>query len=816
MRDIRYVFRKLGRAPLFTFVSILTLALGIGANTAIFSVVNGVLIKPLPFKDPDSLVGVWHTAPGLGFPDVNQSPATYFTYREEGRVFEDMGLWRNEQATVTELQEPERVEILAMTDGVLPLLGVQLALGRSFTREEDSPSGPETVILGNGYWRQRFGGDPQVLGKSIKVNGVSRQVIGVLPAGFQLLRYSPDLVLPLRFDRSKVVTGNFSYIGVARLKPGVTLQEANADVARLIPVTVERFPGGLTLGMIKEAQFGPNLRSLKKDAVGDVGGVLWILLGTVGIVLLIACANVANLFLVRADGRYLELAIRSALGADRWRVARELLTESVILGVLGGVGGLLLAKGGISLLLAIKPDGLPRLEEISIDSTVLLFTLGVSLLAGLLFGLIPVWKYVREDVLSALRDGTRGGSAGRSRQRARSALAVSQITLALVLLVGSGLMIRSFQELGKVDPGFSKPEEVMTLRISVPQAEVADEEQAVRQHEQILAKIQQIPGVASAGISSSLTMDGNDSNDAVYAEDFPVPKDQLPPIRRFKWIAPGYFETMMNPLLAGRSITWDDVLNHRPVVVITENLAREYWKAPQAALGKRIRENPEGAWREIVGVVGDVRDDGLVKPATPVVYWPMLIADFWDSKLFSQRTMSYAIRSGRRGTTGFLDEVRNAVWSVNPNLPLANVRGLEELLVDSKARTSFTLVMLGIAASVALLLGVVGIYGVISYGVTQRTREIGIRMALGADLGAVRRLVLRQGVLLTTLGVGLGLTCAFFLTRLMSSLLFGVNPTDPVTYAAVALLLASIALLACYLPARRASRVSPTEALRWE
>jgi predicted permease len=815
----RQLLRKLLRSPLFTLISVGTLALGIGANAAIFSVVHGVLLKPLPFEEPERLVGIWHTAPGLGFDKVNQSPALHFTYRDLGQVFEQVGMWDNDQVSVTGLAEPERVESMTVTEGTLALLRVKPKMGRIFTPEDDAPGTPLTVILSEAYWQRRFGADPEVLGRTLNVNGKSREIVGVLPRELRFLRYQPDLFLPFQFDPAEVFMGNFSYQGIARLKPGVGIDEANADVSRMIPLAAEKYPRGLTLQMLKEARFDANIVPLKEDVVGDVGNVLWILLGTVGLVLLIACANVANLFLVRTDARQQELALRTALGADWRRLSRELLLESVTLGILSGVLGLGLAYAGIRLLVAIGPESLPRLNEIGIDSTVLAFTVGVSVFSGILFGLFPLFKYGRMSLSAALKEGGRGGSEGRERHRARSFLVVVQIALALVLLVGSGLMIRSFQALRRVNPGFVRPEDVLTVRLSIPGAEAEKPEEVVNMHRQIRERIAAIPGIDSIGMSSSVTMDGWDSNDALWFEDFPVPEGQLPPIRRYKWIGENYFETMGNPILAGRAITWHDIDTRANVVLVSENLAREYWGEPAKALGKRARqdfENKPGPWLEIIGVVGNEYDNGVSENPPTIVYWPMLVAEFWSEETFVQRSMVYAIRTKRLGGPKFLDEVRSAVWAVNGNLPLANVRTLKELLDDSMARTSFTLVMLGIASGVALVLGAVGIYGVISYSVSQRTREIGVRMALGAARRDVNRLVLKEGVPLILAGLALGLVAAFGLTRLMAALLFGVSPIDLVTFASVSVTLAAIALAASYLPARRASGMDPTEALRWE
>ena len=816
--QIKHVLRRLRRSPGFTAITLVTLAIGIGANTAIFSVVEGVLLKPLPFPDPQRLVSIWHTAPGINIKDLSASPATYFTYREEGRTFEDIGIWTSSSMTVTGLAEPEQVPCLWVTDGMLPLLGVPTQLGRGFTRKDDSPGSPETMILTYGYWKSRFGADPSVIGRRIMVNGKAREIIGVMPERFRFLDRKPALIVPLQLDRNKIFAGQFSYQAVARLKAGATLQQANTDVGRMIPMSLDKFPmpPAVTRKMFEDARIGPSVRPLERDVVGDIGKVLWVLMATIGMVLLIACANVANLLLVRAEGRQQELAIRAALGAGWAQIARELLLESLTLGVLGGALGLGFAYGALRVLVAMGPASLPRLDEISIDPPVLWFTLAVSLLAGLLFGLIPVFKYAGRHLGSAIRDGGRTLSQGRDRHRARSILVVVQVALALVLLISSGLMIRTFQALKHVQPGFTRPEEVQTLHISIPDAQVPDPERVVRVYQEILRKIAEIPGVASVSLTSSITMDGNDSNDVLFVQDQPNREDRIPPVRRFKLISPGHFKTMGTPLVAGRDLTWTDIYNKAPVALVSENFAREYWRDPSAALGKRVRESLKSEWREIIGVVGDERDNGVDQPAPAIVYWPVMMKEFWDNRIMVQRHAAFAIRSSRAGSDSFLKEIRQAVWSVNPNLPLANVRTLEEIYNKSMARTSFTLVMLAIAGAMALLLGVVGIYGVISYSVSQRTREIGIRMALGAREQELRRMFVLHGLRLTGIGVACGLAAAIALMRLLSSLLFGVSPADPLTYAAVAGGLAAAAALASYLPARRATAVDPVEALRAE
>ena len=818
--DLRYTLRKLLRAPMFTTVAVLTLAVGIGSNAAIFSVVNGVLLKPLPFEDPESLVGIWHTAPGLGFDAVNQSPALHFTYAAESRTFASVGMWDNGSASITGLDEPEQVEVMWVTHQTLPMLGVDPLLGRTFTPEEDSPDGAQTVLLSHDYWRDRFGSDPSVLGRTLLVNGVSREIIGVMPEEFRFLRYDPALYLPFRFDEGEVFMGNFSYQAVGRLKPDATVAQANVDIERMVPMAIERYPGGLTLGMLEEARFGALVRPLKTDVVGDVGSVLWVLLGTVAIVLLIACANVANLFIVRAEGRHREIAVRTAMGAGRRQVTGQLLLESLVLGIVGGVAGLALAFGGLKLLVALGPESLPRLHEIGLEPVVLLFTVAISVVSGLFFGLFPALQYGRPNLTASLKEGGRGGSAGKERHLARNGLVVAQMSLALVLLAGSGLMIRSFQALSAVDPGFDEPESLLTFRVTLPTAEVEEIDQVARTHQEILRRVEAIPGVASAAISSSVTMDGWDSNDAVNVEEFPVEGDQLPPIRRFKYVGAGYHEVMGNPLLAGRAITWAEIEDRARVVMVTEDFVSDYWATPADAIGKRISQYAgdlgESQWMEIIGVVGRIQDDGMSQASVPTIFWPQVVEDWFDQETYTQRSMAYVVRAEAGDPNTLLPHVREAVWAVNPNLPLARVATVDEFVEASMGRTSFTLIMLAIAAAVALFLGAVGIYGVISYVVAQRTREIGVRMALGAEQATVRKMVLRQGATLAAAGVLVGLVAAAGVTRLMAALLFGVEPIDPPTFAAVAIALTAIALFASWVPARRASSVDPVVALRFE
>jgi len=815
---LKHVLRRLLRLPMFTALTVVTLGLGIGANSAIFSVIDGVLLKPLPYRQAGELLAVNHAAPGVNLPNAGIAAFLYYTYRDEARSFQDIGMWNMETTSVTGLAEPEEIISLDVTDGVLPILGIQPALGRLFTKTDDSPDGGKTVILTHGYWRAKFGGEPSAIGRTLVLDGRPHEIIGVLPETFRFLDRNPAIVLPLQLDRSKTFLGQFNFRGIARLKPGVTIPEASADVGRLIPVALTRYPAfpGFNAKMFEEARLAPLVQPLKQSVTGDLGTVLWLLMGMVGMVLLIACANVANLLLVRVEGRQHELSIRAALGAGRGQIARELMLESVTLGVLGGVAGLGLAFAALKLLVAIAPANLPRMDQIAIDGSVLLFTLLVSILAGALFGAIPVLKYAGPRVGTALRSEGRALTHSRERHRARSTLVVVQVALALVLLIGSGLMIRTFQALKQVKPGFDRPDQVQTLRISIPSTLVRDPVAAVRMEQSILDRIAAIAGVRAAGLTTVVPLDNDRWQDPVFAEDHTYTDTQIPRLRTFKFISPGLLATMGNTLVAGRDFTWTDLYDKRPVAMVSENLARELWQEPSAAIGKRIRESLKAPWREVVGVVGDERDDGLDQKAPTIVLWPIMMENFTSEPTFVRRSLAYIVRSDRTGSRELVNEISRAVWSVNPNLPVADVRTLQEVYDKSLARTSFTLVMLAIAGGMALLLGVAGIYGVIAYSVSQRTREIGIRLALGARNEEVTGMFVRHGARLAALGIVCGVAVALALTRLMSSMLFDVSPIDPLTYGGVSLGLAAAAVLAAYVPARRATMVDPVEALRAE
>jgi len=817
--QLKQVFRRLGRAPMFTALTVITLAAGIGGNTVVFSVLEGVLLKPLPYPKPDELIGVWLTAPGIKLKEFELSPSDYFIFREQNRTLQDLGLYAGNSVSLTGVAEPEQVRALRVTDGTLPLLGIPPVLGHTFTKQDDSPGGPETAMLTYGYWRRKFGGDTSVVGRNIIVDGKSRQIIGVLPQRFHFLDWEEfGILIPFQFDRNKTHLGNFSYEGLARLKQGVTIEQVNTDVARMLPVVMSSFPTppGFSIKLFEDAHIGPNVRLLKRDVVGDVGSVLWVLMGSIGMVLLIACANVANLLLVRVEGRRQELAVRAALGASRGRIAADLLLESVMLGLLGSTVGLGLAYAALRVLAAIAPAGLPRVHEIGIDGRVLLFTLLISLLASILFASIPIFKYAGVRLSTGIREGGRALSQSKEQHRTRSVLVVVQVALALVLLICSGLMIRTFRALTNVNPGFTAPATLQTFRISIPSTLVKENEQVVRTQEEILHRLAAIPGVGPVGIISNVPMASGGWHDPIFIENHTYAEGELPPLRTFRFVSLEYLDTVGTPLVAGRKITWNDTYKKIPVAMVSQNLAREYWRDPSAALGKRIRVSTKDEWREIIGVVADVYDEGVSKPAPTIVYWPLMMDHFEGDEPMCAREVAFVLRSSRTGSESFLNEVRQAVWSLNPNLPLAAVHGLDFFYKRSMARTSFTLIMLGVAGCMALLLGVVGIYGVIAYSVSQRTREIGIRMALGAQQPTLTGMFIRHGLFLTGIGVASGLVVAIIVMRLMSTLLFKVNPTDPLTYAAVSAGLIATAFLASYLPSRRAATVDPVEALRAE
>lgn len=814
VQDFRHAIRMLRLNSAFSLTAIVTLALGIGATTAIFSVVNGVVIKPLSYPDSGAVMTVDHSAVfgnqrGRNFPF---SPQMLAVYGENNQTFQDIGLWRLGRVTVTGLANPEVALTLEVTQGTLPALGVQPAMGRWFSPADDRPGAPETILLTDGYWHAKFGGDPDIVGRVIALDSTPRQIIGVMPASFTFGTGTTaiEVIVPQRFDLIQP-PAIYSYRALGRLKKGVTVAQANADIGRMLPLFHERY----ARGRMDALHLQPAVRPLKEDVVGDVGQVLWVLFGSIGILLLIACANVANLLLVRAEGRGQELAVRTALGAGWGRIARTLMVESFTLSVAGGLVGLALAYGGLRLLVAYGPESLPRLREISIDPTVLVFTLATSVLSGLIFGLVPIAKVVgRKSGVSLpefIRGGARWASAGRSQHRSQNALVVLQVALALVLLVSSGLMIRTFQNLRNVDPGFTSPDTIQTVRPALPPSLIADPDRLVRTQAQILEKLAAIPGVTSAAYVDSLPNDRGNTV-IVFDQDKTYAAGELPPTRNVKMVSPGFFQTLGTRLIAGRDVGWHELYNQRNVTLVSESFARETWNTVLGAIGKRIRIGTTGDWQEVIGVAADIHDNGADQPAPPIVYWPARQHEMIGS--VSPVSVAFTLRSDRTDTESFLRDIREAISSVDPTLPLASVNTVAAVYEMSMARTSFSLILLGIAGGMALLLGIVGIYGVLAYAVMQREREVGIRLALGARPGTVKGMFVSRGMILSAIGIALGAAVAAGVTRYLSSLLFGVTPLDALTYAAAAGVLVIAALAASYIPARRAASVDPVETLR--
>ncbi len=813
LRDARHAVRMIRTKPGFSVAALLSLSLGIGANTAIFSVLNAVLIRPLPYPRSDALVRVANrlVIQGHVFEDSDLSPGMYAACKGSARAFESFGVWTSGTATVTGLGDPEHLVSVTATQGVLPTLGVPAYIGRWFSSEDDSLGTPETVILSYGYWQRKFGGDPRALGRAILIDFIPRQVIGVMPRDFRFVNLSPDILLPQRFPRSGLRPDELSYTGIARLKTDVTVALANQDVARIWKTWGETVGVGKMLEMLKVQ---PNLHPLKKDVVGDVGSVLRFLMGALGLVLLLVCANVANLALVRAQSRRQEFAIRRALGAGSATIARELLVESLTLGILGGALGLLFAYVGLRLLVTQGPATLPRLAEISIDGTARAFALACSLGSSILFGLAAV---LRSGISNRIQSA-RGATQGVQQLRVQNALVVAQLALAFVLLVASGLMIRSFLALRAVEPGFTHPEWIQTVRILIPEALTPDPEQVIRIQSEILSRLSTIPGVTAAGFASGLPLESEYRNGIVVAVEGKTPPDQMPPNRAFKNISPGLLAAQGTRLLAGRDFTWEDIFAQRRVAIVSENMARENWGKPAEALGKRITFGRDGPWSEVVGVTENVYADGVNRPAPATVYSRLGVQPPVrpGGPAIVRRAVTFAIRSERAGTEAFLREVAAAIHAINPNLPLAKVRTLNDVYRQSMAHTSFALVLLVIAGAMALTLAIVGVYGVLAYAVAQRRHEVGIRIALGAEPRALKWLFVRKGLILNCIGGIIGLALAGGLSRWISSLLFGITPLDPLTYVASGALIGAAAMAASYVPARQAASVDPMETLRSE
>lgn len=801
LRDARHALRMSRRRPGFSVAALLSLALGIGGNTAVFSVLNAVLIRPLPYPESGALVGVANTfvIQGQVFKDAALSAGMYAACQERARVFENFGVWTSGSVTVTGMGDPEQLAAVTATQGVLPTLGVPAYFGRWFSKEDDTPGSPETVILSYGYWQRKFGGNREVLGRTMVIDLVPHQVIGVMPRDFRFVNLSTDIFVPRRFPKSGLRPDEFSYTGIARLKPGITVPLANQDVARVWHTWGET--DTKIRKMLESFNARPNIHPLKADVVGDIGSVLTVLMGALGLVLLLVCTNVANLVLVRAQSRRQEFAIRAALGAGWGSIARALLVESLILGILGGALGSVLAYVGLRALVTQGPAGLPRLAEISLDQTALAFALACSVGSSMLFGLAAV---LRCRIPGRIQS-TRGATEGAEQLRAQNGLVITQVALAFVLLVASGLMIRTLLALQAVKPGFTHPEWIQTVRISIPEALAPDPERVIRMQHEISNRLSAIHGVTTAGFASGLPMDG-DRNGIVIAVEGKTSPDQMPPNRAVRNISPGLLAAQGTRMVAGRDFTWEDAFGLRDVAIVSENMARENWGDPANSLGKRIRFGKNGPWNEVVGVAEDVHADGLNRPAPATVY----------SRVGGRRAVTFAIRGSRAGTDAFVREVADAIHAVNPNLPLAKVRTLNHVYRQSMARTSFALFLLGIAGAMALTLAIVGVYGALAYALAQRRREVGIRLALGAEPRAVKWLFIRKGLVVNCIGGIMGLALTVGLSRWISSLLFGVTPLDPLTYVAAEVLIAAAVMTASYVPARQAASVDPMDTLRSE
>jgi putative ABC transport system permease protein len=803
-QDLRYGIRTMLKNPAFTLVAVAALALGIGANTAIFSVVNSILLRPLPFKEPERLLTVSHAYPKLNL-IAPVSPPGFMDYRARTDVFEMSAASAGGSFNLTGEGEPERIQARAVSASFFPTLGVEAALGRTFLQEEDQPGHEHVVVLSHGLWQRRFGADPGVIGKTIMLDSEAYVVVGVMPASFRL--YGQDdawAPLALTAEQMSPNRRRAEFLAmIARLKPGVSIEQAQAAMntvaSQIQQDNPQIFPS--------DGSWGVQVKPVYEEMVEDIRPALLVLLGAVGFVLLIACANVANLLLARATARRKEIAIRTALGASRWRLVRQLLTESVLMAIVGGGLGLLLAVWGVDVLIKLNQNNIPRAREIGIDSRVLAFTFGLSLLTGILFGLIPALQASKTELTEALKEGGRT-SSGSHRARFRNLLVVSEIALALVLLIGAGLMVKSFARLLHVNPGF-EPQNLLTMQVALPSTKYSEPSQRAAFYQQALDKIKTLPGVQSAGAVSHLPLSGSIASGFFSIEGQQYPPGEQLPHTDLRAASPQYLQTMGIPVLKGRYFDERDTDAAPNVAIIDETLARRYWPN-EDPLGKRIsfnrRENVQ-VWREIVGVVGAVKHKGLDADYRGQLYFPHP-QNPWGNMYLVVRTTNEP--------SSMAAMVRSAIQSVDKDQPVYRVMTMETLLNESVAQRRFSMLLLTLFAVVAVVLAIVGLYGVMSYGVSQRTHEIGIRMALGAQARDVLRMVVGQGLLLALIGVGIGLVAALLLTRVMSSLLFGVSATDPFMFASIPLILAVVALLACYIPARRATKVDPMVALRYE
>ncbi len=793
-KDIRYGIRSLLSRPAFAGLAIITLALGIGANTAIFSVINAVLLRPLSYDQPDRLVTFRSNQSALDLADVIASSRTFS--KIGGEVLSPLAY--------TAGAEPLEIQVGQVSGGYFETLGVNPTRGRYITADDDKNGGPFVVVLSHALWQRQFAGDQNIVGKTIPLSGNSYTVIGVMPAGFKSPRENSEAWTPVHI--SNPVAANFRGVHFlrtyGRLAPGVTLQQASAEMRLIDEQLAKQYPAD-------NKNRSTTLIGLQERIVGDSRNALLILFAAVALVLLIACANFANLLLARGAERGREIVIRTALGAGRWRIVRQLLTESILIAICGGVLGVLFAWWGTNLLIALKPQNLPRLDEIGVDLRVFGFTLGVSLLTGLIFGLVPAWSASRAAVNTGLKEGGRGASSSRSQQRLRNAFVVGELAVALVLLVGAGLLVKTFWKLRNVEPGFN-PNHLLTMRVELPETRYKEVEPQTRFRAQALANINSLPGTQGAMVSE-LPLSGDSLNHDFLIEGRPPIAAGDEPSLETRSVMGDYFHVMQIPLKNGRDFQSHDFDPNAPLVgIVNDEMVRQYFPS-ESPLGKRMRwaRNPTVQWIEIVGVVGNVKHFGLDLPEQPALYSPYTQTNPW------KRWMSFAVRT-QAEPASLTQAVKEQIWKVDAQLPITRVETMNEVAAASFDARRFNMLLLTLFAGLALVLAAVGVYGVMSYAVTQRTHEIGIRMALGAQVGNVMRLVMKSGMVIGMVGVVIGLAGAFVLTRLMRTLLFAVEPTDSATFAGVSICLLLIALAACYIPARRATKVDPLQALRYE
>lgn len=817
VRDSRRCFLSLLRNRPFTGVAVLTVALGIGASVTVFTLVNAVLLRPLPIPDSERLVLLGHVAPGQPqFSEMRMSDALYFLYAEESRTLDGVAGFSDYQVSLTSPEDPQRVQAAWVTASFFDVMRMQPRIGRAFTDEDDRPGGASVVVLADGLWRTRFGADPGVVGRAVEIDGANVEVVGVMPPGFAFSLPETQLWLPMRLDPEDLRLGYFGFNGVGRIADGSTLEQVRTELGAMLSNLAEIFPdqpGARTLA----ENTRPLIERVRTWVVGDIEAILWILLGAVGIVLLIACANVTNLFLVRSEARHGEVAIRAALGESRGQLVGSVLLESLVLGVAGGIVALLLALGAVRLLVGLDPPGLPRLGEISIDTNVLLFGFVVSVAAGLLFGLVPALRLSAVAASGCMTPVARGGTVGRERQFTRRGLVVIQIALALILLVGSGLALRSFQRLASVDAGFD-PVDVLAFGLALPHRDYDTPASRLNFYRQVVDRLRTLPGAVAAAAAGTVPLDGPVSSAGYSIEGRPRRAGDEWPVFAVKNVSPGYFDAMRIALVEGRVFDRLDEERDAPVVIVSRSLARAYWPG-ESGLGKRIRMgNPpneeEGEqWSRIVGVVDDVHETSLHEDPPEIVYSPPVVS--WGSNVANVPwPMRYIVRAPN--IAALAGAVREAVRELDPALPMYDVETLETLVGRARGTRAFVMVLLIVAAGLALVLGAVGLYGVVSYTVAQRRREIAIRMAVGAQASDLTRLVLAEAAGLALAGVTLGIAVALAVTHQLQAILFETSPLDPAVFIGVSVFLTLVCLLASGLPTRRATRVDPTAALRVE